>query len=68
MIIVYTYLVTHHDDPAVIGKVFQTLIIEIILNNMVAIVVQMYMALLTWPVDLILIFYLQVLHSQDLQT
>jgi len=39
---VYTYLVTHHDDPAVVGSVFQTLIIEIILNTMIAIVVQMF--------------------------
>ena len=45
MIIVYTYLVTHHDDPAVVGTVLRTLTIEVSLSEMIAMVVQMYMAL-----------------------
>ena len=41
-ITVYTYLVTHHNDPAVLGTLVQTLIIEIVFSNLIAIFVQMY--------------------------
>ena len=38
----YRYLVTHHNDPAVLGTLVQTLIIEIVFSNLIAIFVQMY--------------------------
>ena len=67
-IAVYTYLVTHHNDPAVLETIVQTLIIEIVFSNLIAIFVQMYMTLVIPDFWLDLIFYLQVLRYQDLQT